>query len=385
MLDYIIVGAGLTGITLAERLASIGKHVTVIDKRSHVGGNCFDYINKDGILVQRYGPHIFNTNDKRVWDYFSRFTDMVYYQNKVLGLIDGKFVPIPFNFVSLHTLFPISTANSIENKTKKIFGENKRISFEELYKVEDKELTMLADYIFEKVFKHYTEKQWGTPPEKVDKKVLERVPCFVTSYENKYFDVKYQGLPAHGYQIAFFNMLSSSKIDVVLEVNANDVLRLDIEERKIYFDNTEFHGILIYTGMLDELFKYKLGRLPYRAIDFKFETLNKEYFQSSAVISHPNDHKFTRITEFKHFYNTVSPKTTILKEYPKDYSAPTDIPCYPVSNQQSLSLYNKYKELASNFDNLIVVGRLGSFEYLNMDKAISKALDIFEGRLKDEQ
>jgi len=223
----------------------------------------------------------------------------------------------------------------------------------------------------------------GDPPEKIDPSTLRRLPCFVTSYENRYFDDKYEALPSHGYQIAFFNMLSSSKIDIVLEVDANDILRLDIDEKKVYFDNTEFHGTLIYTGMIDELFRYRLGRLPYRAVDFKFKTLNKEYFQNTAITNYPNNYDFTRITEFKYFYNIVSPKTTILKEYPKDYSEPTDIPCYPVSNQESLSLYNKYKEIASSFDNLIVLGRLGGFEYLSMDQSISRALDIFEGRLKD--
>ena len=381
MFEYIIVGSGFAGSVIAERIANVlNKKVLIIEKRNHIGGNCYDYKDRNGIIVHKYGPHLFHTNYKEVFDYLSNFTDWDIYHHRVLAFIDGKKVPIPFNFNSIEQLFPNTLAKKLEKKLLNRYKYGSKIPILELKKEEDKDLRFLADFIYEKVFRNYTAKQWGMKPEEIDPEVTARVPVLI-GRDDRYFNDKYQAIPKEGYTKIFERMLNHPNIKLMLNTDYKEVINIDFEDKKIYFFEQEFKGKLIFTGMIDELFGYKFGELPYRTLDLKFETVEKEYLQEVAVINYPNDYDFTRITEFKHIHPVESEKTTILKEYPKNYKK-GDIPYYPVFTKENRERYDKYKELAEEFDNLILVGRLADYRYYDMDDIVKKALEVFEEKLR---
>ncbi|MEO2068225.1 MAG: UDP-galactopyranose mutase [Desulfurobacteriaceae bacterium] len=381
MFDYIVVGSGFAGSVIAERIASVlNKKVLVIEKRNHIGGNCYDYRTKEGIIVHKYGPHLFHTNYKEVFDYLSNFTNWHIYHHKVLAFIDGKKVPIPFNLNTLHMVFPNSLAKRIEEKLLSRFSYNSKIPILELKKENEKDLKFLAEYIYEKVFINYTAKQWGMKPEDIDPKVTARVPVFV-GRDDRYFNDRYQAVPVDGYTKIFERMLSHPNIKLLLNTDFKEVMKVDLETKKVYLFGQEFKGKVIFTGMIDELFEYKLGELPYRSLDLKFETLETEYFQEVATVNYPNDYDFTRITEFKHIHPVETNKTVILREYPKTYRVERDIPYYPVFTEENRERYYKYRELAKQFDNLILVGRLAEYRYYDMDDVVKRALEIFEEKL----
>ena len=377
----LIIGSGITGITLAERFASKGKKVLIIEKRNHIGGNCYDFKDENGIIVHKYGPHIFHTNYKEVWDYLSNFTEWHLYHHKVLAFVDGKKIPIPFNLNSLYEVFSPFLARRLEEKLLSKYKYGAKVPILELRKTDDQDLKFLANYIYEKIFVNYTAKQWGRKPEEIDPEVTARVPVVITK-DDRYFTDKYQGVPKEGYTKIFKRMLAHPNIKILLNTDFKEVLKVDLESKKIYFLGQEFKGKVIFTGMIDELFDYKFGVLPYRSLNLKFETIEKEYFQEVAVVNYPNDYDFTRITEFKHIHPVETKKTTILKEYPKSYEAGKDIPYYPVFAEEARERYNKYKELAKKFDNLILVGRLAEYRYYDMDDAVKRALEVFEERIR---
>ncbi|MBX6422898.1 UDP-galactopyranose mutase [Thermosulfurimonas sp. F29] len=382
MFNYIIVGSGFAGSVLAERIANIlNKKVLVIEKRNHIGGNCYDYRDKTGIIVHKYGPHIFHTNYKEVWDYVSNFTDWRIYYHKVLAFVDGQKIPIPFNLNSIYQIFSPSLANKLEQKLLNKYKYGSKIPILELKKTEDQDLKFLANYIYNKVFLNYTLKQWGKRPEELDPEVTARVPI-VISKEERYFQEKYQGVPEEGYTQIFQKMLSHPNIKILLNTDFRELIRLDWKFRKIYFMGQEFKGLLIFTGMIDELFDYKFGILPYRSLDLHFEIIEKEYFQEVAVVNYPNDYDFTRITEFKHIHPIKTNKTVILKEFPKDYDPERDIPYYPFFDKAAREVYAKYQELAERFDHLILVGRLAEYRYYDMDDVIIRSLEVFEERIR---
>ena len=385
--DYIVVGAGFAGATIAERVANeLNKKVLVIDKRDNIGGNMYDYIDENGILIHKYGPHLFHTNLENVYNYLKGFGEWFFYEHRVLGKVNGKIVPIPFNITSIEKSFDKEKADKLIGILKREFGTDKKIPILELRKYPDKDVNELAEYIYENVFLYYTMKQWGQTPDEIDPNVTNRVPVFV-SKDDRYFQDKYQFMPKGGYTKIFEKMLDSKNIEVRLGVDAKEVLI--VKDNKIYFEGQEFKGTVIYTGAIDEFFDYEYGSLPYRSLQFEFETINKEYFQEVGTVNYPTkEDKFTRITEFKHMTmeNAKTPKTTIMREYPCAYDRNNDkanIPYYPIVNDDNMNLYNKYLEKASKIPNFYLIGRLAQYKYFNMDLVINEALKLFE-QLKEE-
>ena len=382
MFDFIIVGAGFVGSVLAERIASVlNKKVLIIEKRNHIGGNCFDYRDENGIIVHKYGPHLFHTNYKEVFDYLSNFTDWEIYHHRVLAFVDGKKVPIPFNLNTLYEVFSKPLAERLENKLLSKYKYSSKVPILELQKENDKYLKFLAEFIYDNIFKNYTAKQWGLKPEEIDPEVTARVPIYI-SRDNRYFTDKYQVVPRDGYTKTFERMLKHPNIKIMLNTDFKEVLTVDFENKKIYFMGQQFKEKVVFTGMIDEFFKFKYGYLPYRSLDLKFETLDKEYFQEAPVVNYPNDYDFTRITEFKHIHPVSQKKTKILLEFPKAYQSGRDIPYYPFFTEEAQEIYNKYKEEAKKFDSLILVGRLAEYKYYDMDDATKRALEVFEEKIR---
>jgi len=382
MFNYIVVGSGFSGAVIAERIANVlNRKVLVLEKRNHIGGNCYDYKDENNIIVHKYGPHLFHTDYKEVFDYLSNFTDWHIYHHKVLAFVDGKKVPLPFNLNSIYEVFPQELAKRLEVRLIEKYGYGTKIPILELLKEEDQDLKFLANYVYEKIYKNYTMKQWGLKPEEISPQVTARVPVYV-SRDNRYFTDKYQVIPKDGYTKIFERMLNHPNIKIMLNTDFKEVISIDFENKKIYFLGQEFKGKLIFTGMIDELFNFKYGFLPYRSLDLRFETIEQEYYQEAPVVNYPNDYDFTRVTEFKHIHPVKSNKTTILKEYPKAYQPNVDIPYYPVFTKENQELYNKYKEEADKFENLVLVGRLAEYRYYDMDDVVKRALEVFEERIR---
>lgn len=375
MKDVIIIGAGFAGATVANVLANKGKNVLIIDKRDHIGGNAYDYMEED-ILIHKYGPHIFHTNSKEVFDYLSNFTEWYKYEHKVLGHVDNKLVPIPFNFKSIEECLPEKAERLIE-LLKKDYGEGKKVPIMDLLMNKNRDIRYLANYIYEHVFKYYTMKQWDMKVEELDSAVSARVPVN-TSYDDRYFNDTYQYMPKEGYTKLTGKMLDNEHIEVLLNTNVTDILKL--EDGTVYYNGEVFEGDVYYTGAIDELFEYKHGELPYRSLDLILERLNGT-FQDAATENYPeNDVKFTRITEYKHFMeNEPSDVTYIHTEYPFPYRRDADVgnvPYYPIIKDENQALYETYVKEASKYPKLHLIGRLAEYKYYNMDAIVLKALEM---------
>lgn len=366
--DFLIIGAGISGITLAERLAAANKKILIVEKRNHIGGNCYDYKDKDGILIHKYGPHIFHTNYKEVRDYLSQFTGWINYQHKVLGLVDNKLVPIPFNLNTLHKLFAPKDAQKLEERMIKRFGYDKKISILELKKVKDKELEFLANYIYQKIFLGYTKKHWGLKPEEIDPSVTARVPVII-SRDDRYFHDRYQGIPKKGYTEMFKKMLKNKNIRVQLNTDYKSV------------KNKLEYNMLFYTGPIDEFFEYKFGKLEYRCLKIEFLTFHQKSFQLAAVINYPSlKYPFTRITEFKKVTNQENKKTVIGKEFP----GKEGFIAWPVLDEKNKRVFQKYWQEAEKLkkENIYFIGRLAEYRYYNMDEVVKNSLDFSNFLLK---
>lgn len=365
--DWLIVGAGLTGATVAERIASqLDQRVLVVEKRDHVAGNAFDSYNEHGILIHNYGPHIFHTNDKRVWDYLSQFTDWQPYYHRVLGVIDGKLVPIPFNLNSLYALFPPEYAKRLEGLLLEHYRFGDRVSILHLRENADESLRYLANYIYEKVFSGYTLKQWGTNPESLDCSLMERVPIHI-SRDDSYFHDTYQAIPKQGYTELVRRMLGHRNIALLMQSNYRDVAS------EVQFNR------MIFTGSIDEFFDYVHGVLPYRSLRLEFRTLSTEWYQETATVNYPGQFDFTRVTEFKHFHYQPLPLTTILYEYPAPFVVGENERCYPVPQEQNYLTYDSYLREAKSLKGTVLFGgRLGDYRYYNMDQAVARGLQLFE-------
>ena len=377
--DVLIVGAGFAGAVVARKAAEQGKKVLIVEKRPQIGGNMYECFDENGVRIHLYGPHIFHTSNQEVFEFLKQYSDFYPYEHKVIGRIDGKLVPIPFNFTSLEMLFEKEKADEIKQKLKATYPNEEKVSILDLIKQEDPIIKEFGEFVFEKVFAHYTAKQWGIPVEEVDKSVINRVPV-VLGYDDRYFKDTIQYMPTEGFTKLFENMLNHENIKVMLNKNITEMLTLDFENKKIYIDGVEFTKPIIFTGAVDELLDFKYGRLPYRSLDLVFERYDTTYFQTNSVVNYPNEENFTRITEFKYLTRQeVENKTTILKEYPLKYDANNKKcldPYYPINNEENNNMYYKYQQEVEQFKNIYLVGRLAEYKYYNMDAVIARALEI---------
>ena len=357
MFDYLIVGAGFAGSVLAERLArGSRKKVLICDKRNHIGGNAYDHYNEAGILVHKYGPHIFHTNSRDVFEYLSRFTEWRPYQHRVRASVDGQIVPIPINLDTINSLYGLNLT-SFEVAQ---FFKNVAEPCEQVKTSEDVVVSTVGRELYEKFFRNYTRKQWGLDPSELDSSVTSRVPTR-TNRDDRYFTDTYQAMPLHGYTRLFENMLDHPNIKVMLNCDYREI------ERDIPFKE------MIYTGPVDSYFDYRYGKLPYRSLTFKHETHDTALYQPAPVINYPNEQLYTRVTEFKYLTGQEHAKTSIVFEYPQSEGDPY----YPVPQKENAELYQKYKALADETPNVHFVGRLATYKYYNMDQIVAQALTVY--------
>lgn len=379
--DALIVGSGFAGAVCSRRLADAGRSVLVLEKRPQVAGNMFDSPDENGVLVHRYGPHIFHTESTRVVEFLRRFTVFSPYEHRVLGRVDGRLIPVPFNFTSLEALYPPEKAQRLETLLQSAYPGQSHVPVTELLQNPDAEIQDFGAFVFEKIFRHYTAKQWGVPAEQVDPSVLGRVPVALTR-DDRYFANRYQMMPAEGYTALFRRMLASPLIRVELGCDAAGRLAF-APEGGVLFDGAPFEGPVVYTGPLDELLRYRFGPLPYRSLDLQFEQRPVTWFQPAAVVNYPNEEAFTRITEFKHMTGqNIEGTTTILREYPLPYRPGAEkggVPYYPIAGKENTALYARYRDAVSRARNLYPCGRLAEYRYYNMDAAVGAALRLSDG------
>jgi UDP-galactopyranose mutase len=361
--DYLVVGAGFAGSVLAERLAvDMGMKVLVVDRRPHVAGNAFDHYDEHGILVHKYGPHIFHTNSADVFGYLSRFTEWRSYQHRVLASVDGRLVPIPINLDTINTLYGTHyDAHSVSDFFERV--AEKRL----IRNSEDVVISKVGRELYEKLFRGYTRKQWGLDPSELDASVAARIPTR-TNRDDRYFTDTYQAMPRHGYTKMFERMLSHPNIKLLLNADYREVR------------DAVAHRSLVYTGPIDEYFDFKLGKLPYRSLEFRHETLPLEQFQPVGTVNYPNDNPYTRITEFKHLTGQRHDHTSIVYEIPR---AEGD-PYYPIPQRENAKLYEEYKAMSASLSNVHFVGRLATYKYYNMDQVVAQALVTYERILASE-
>jgi UDP-galactopyranose mutase len=358
MFDYLIVGAGFAGSVLAERLArGLGKRVLICDQRSHVGGNAYDEYDSAGILVHRYGPHIFHTNSAEVFDYLSKFTEWRSYEHRVLASVDGQLLPIPINLNTINSLYGLNLDSAgMEDFLASVAEKRNPIR-----NSEDAVVSRMGRDLYLKFFRNYTRKQWGVDASELDAQVVARLPVR-TNRDDRYFTDQFQGMPKRGFTRLFENLLDHPSISIWLNTDYREIV------------NKISYRSLIYTGPIDEFFDYRFGKLPYRSLEFRHQTCDQEQFQSVGVINFPNEHAYTRITEFKYLTGQLHRKTSIVYEFPQTEGDPY----YPIPQPANTALYMKYKNLVNVTPNVRFVGRLATYKYYNMDQVIAQALTLFK-------
>ena len=358
MFDYLIVGAGFAGSVLAERLAAkANKKILIVDKRNHIGGNAFDFYNNDGILIHKYGPHIFHTNSKEVFEYLGNFTSWRSYEHKVLASVDGQLVPIPINLNTINKLYGFN----LNSEQVEDFFASKAEKVNRVITSEDVVVSKVGRELYEKFFRGYTRKQWDLDPAELDASVTARVPTRINK-DDRYFTDIYQAMPANGYTSMFEKMLSHPNIRL-MEI-------IDIIP----------HQNLIYTGPVDSFFDYCYGKLPYRSLEFRFETKHEERFQETGTVNYPNEHLYTRITDFKYLTGQKHPHTTIVYEYPQSEGDPY----YPIPRPENAELYKKYQRLTTDMPNTFFTGRLATYKYYNMDQVVAQSLTLFNKLIQQQ-
>ena len=365
--DWLVVGAGFTGATLAQRVASVlRQRVKVIDRRPHIAGNAFDAPDEAGVLVHRYGPHIFHTNADRVWTYLSQFTRWRPYEHRVLAEIDGQLVPVPFNLTSLHRLFGAREAASLERTLLDAYGLGTKVPVLQLIQSPDSQVRAFGEYVYDRVFLGYTTKQWGRRPEELSPTVTSRVPVHI-SWDDRYFQDRYQAIPEQGYTRLFENLLDHPLIDVELGVDFADVR------------DAVGRVPVVYTGPIDEFFGYRHGPLPYRSLAFRHEHRAGSLTQATGQINYPNAHRYTRVTEHNHITGGDSGVSTVSYEYPCAHEVGVTEPYYPVPMDQTRVLFRSYAaDAAALGDSVVFAGRLADYKYYNMDQAVARALQVFD-------
>lgn len=359
--DIIIVGAGISGLTLAERYSALGKKVLVIEARTHIGGNCYDFTDEHGILIAKYGPHYFHTNYENVWEYVNRFSEWTPFEARVVSYIDGKKVSIPINIKTINQFFETNIATEDEMKE---WLANNTTPIESPKNAEEAAIGRVGPILYQKIFKEYTEKQWDKDPKELDPEVTNRIPVR-TNDDDRYFTDTHQAIPTDGYTKLFENMIAGKEITVLLNTTWGSIK-----------DAVQYREKLFFTGRIDSYFEKKFGPLEYRSLRFEFETLNQEYFQDYVQENYPSlEVPFTRIVEYKHMTGQKHPKTTISREYPTWEGEPY----YPVPSDKNKEIYQKYQKEAEELEkqNIYFVGRLANYKYFNMDQAFKNALDLF--------
>jgi UDP-galactopyranose mutase len=334
-----------------------GKKVLLVDKRNHIGGNTYDFYNEDGILVHKYGPHIFHTNSKEVFNYLGYFTEWRPYEHRVLASVDGILVPIPINLNTINKLYGLSLSSCELDA----FFESKAEKKQRILTSEDVVVNKVGRELYEKFFKGYTKKQWDLDPSELDASVTSRIPTR-NNRDDRYFTDTYQAIPAYGYTRMFDKMLHHPNIKILLNTDYKEI------QNSISFKK------MIYTGPIDYFYDYCYGKLPYRSLEFQFKTIEQETYQSTGTVNYPNEHPYTRITEFKYLTGQKHPKTSIVYEYPKDEGDPY----YPVPRKENAELYRRYQLLASGEKNVHFAGRLATYKYYNMDQVVAQALTLYK-------
>ncbi len=357
MFDWLIVGAGFAGATLAERLASQrGEKVLVVDRRDHIGGNAYDRYNDDGLLIHEYGPHIFHTNSAAIFDHLSQFTEWRPYEHRVLGCVDDQLVPIPINLDTVNKLYGLD----LTSEELPAWFAARAEKVDPIRTSEDVVVSVVGRELYEKFFQGYTRKQWGMDPSELDKSVTARVPTR-TNRDDRYFTDEFQAMPKHGYTRMFARMLDHPNISVMTQTDFRDI------QNEVSFKR------LIYTGPIDEYFDFRFGKLPYRSLRFRHETHDVETMLPTGTVNYPQTEAYTRVSEYKYMTGQVHPKTAITYEFP---SAEGD-PYYPIPRPENAELYKKYEKLALATPNVWFVGRLATYKYYNMDQVTGQALATF--------
>lgn len=377
MKNTLIIGSGFAGSVVARELAQRGEKVTIIEKRNHIGGNCYDEYDEYGVLVHKYGPHIFHTYNKEVYDYLSKYTKWYDYQHEVVGNVYGKIIPIPFNLNTLEIVFGEEKGSQLKEELFSTYGENARVPILELQKSSSQGIQEVAQYVYENIFLKYTMKQWNQKPEEVDQSVTARVPVLL-SYDNRYFQDTYQGMPLEGYTKLFENMLDHENIEVLLNQDAKELIHFDFDQQKIYYRGKVFDGKVIFTGAIDDFFDYRLGKLPYRSLRFDFEHYVQDDYQGHGVVNYTVSEDYTRITEFKHLTGQDIKGTTIIKEYPQAYINEEQVPYYAILSPENKKMYQKYVDLVKPFTNFYLLGRLAQYQYYNIDGIVEEALKLIK-------
>ncbi len=356
--NYLIVGAGLAGLTFANLLAqNENNKILIVEKRHHIGGNAYDSYDENHILIHNYGPHIFHTNNQKVWNYLSQFTKWHDYQHRVLSFVDGQLIPMPITLETINQLY--NTNLSQGEMVDFIEGQKEKVA--QIKSSEDVALSNAGRDIYEKFFMNYTTKQWGVPPSELDPAVISRIP-FRFNRDTRYFTDRYQGIPKAGYTKMCEQMIDHPNIKVMLNT--------DYKEIKAAID----YDTMIYTGPIDYFYDHQFGKLKYRSVHFEMENHDCESFQDTAVVNYPNDYDFTRITEYKKMTGQKNLKTTIMKEFPGD----GDEPFYPFPTKKWQELYQLYKAKAETETNVIFAGRLAEYRYYNMDAVVDQVMQLFE-------
>lgn len=354
--DFLIVGAGFAGGVCARQLAEAGYQILLVDKRTHIAGNAYDYFNDHGILIHKYGPHIFHTNSKKIFEYLSKFTDWRFYEHRVLAYVNNQLLPLPINKTTVNKLY----GKNFDESGIEAYFKSVRHEINPITTSEDVVLSSVGDELCELFFRGYTRKQWGLDLSELSSGVAARIPTR-TNDEDRYFTDTFQFMPSNGYTKMFEKMFNHPNIAVEVNVDFK------------YIQSCVAYEKLIFTGPVDEYFDFKLGKLPYRSLRFEHQHLDVNQLQEVGTVNYPNDYEYTRITEFKHLTgNSDCSGTSIVKEYPSDIGDPY----YPIPRSENESLYKQYREMANNEPNVYFVGRLAQYRYYNMDQVVGAALTL---------